>query len=260
MIVRTAVFVAFAVGLVVLLVIADKVVEGKTIVRGDEVYAGPGFPSVPVEDVSGGAQTRGHGAGGVLPLPESAYCVAEFVIPFGPAWRKFADLIAARAAIPRFGDQLDSAQHRILAAGFQKATLVVEAIRFARKNSAEIKTETIYLGFLDPITQAVGDHLHYSGVRKVDSVAGARVIDVVARLVGDQAVVTGVVDALEGERGPHLVALGGVVIDHIENHFEPGIVEPRDHLLEFLKSNPWLSGITRIRSKKANGIVAPVVR
>src|SRR5580704_18985517 len=140
MIVRTAVFVSFAVGLVVLLVIADQVVERKTVVRGDEVYAGPGFPPVSVEDVSGGAQTGCHSAGGVLPLPESAYCVAEFVIPFGPARRKFADLITARAAIPRFGDQFDSAQHRILAAGFQKATLIVEAILFARKNSADIKT------------------------------------------------------------------------------------------------------------------------
>ena len=40
---------------------------------------------------------------------------------------------------------------------------------------------------------------------------------------------------LKRERRPELVAFGRVVVDDVEDHLEPGVVEARDHLLEFLQ-------------------------
>ena len=37
---------------------------------------------------------------------------------------------------------------------------------------------------------------------------------------------------LKDKRRAELVAFGGVVVDHVEDHLEAGIVEARDHLLE----------------------------
>ncbi len=66
-------------------------------------------------------------------------------------------------------------------------------------------------------------------------VARARVIDVVTRLVRQEAVVTGVVDALVAQRGTTLVALRRMVVDHVEDHLEAGGVKLVDGLLNFVR-------------------------
>ena len=58
------------------------------------------------------------------------------------------------------------------------------------------------------------------------------VVHVVARLVADQAVVGGVVDAAEAQRRAQLIAFGGVVVDHVENHLDAGAVQRLHHGLE----------------------------
>ena len=72
----------------------------------------------------------------------------------------------------------------------------------------------------------------------VDRVPGAGVVDVVALLVGHQPVVGGVVDALEAQRRAELVALGGVVVDDVEDDLEAGLVEPAHHRLELAEPPP----------------------
>ena len=54
---------------------------------------------------------------------------------------------------------------------------------------------------------------------------GAGVVHVVARLVGHDPVVRGVVEALERQHGPEMIAFGGVVVDDVENHFDAGGVQ-----------------------------------
>ena len=53
-----AVLVVFAVGFVVLLVVANEIVQGEAVMRGHEVDAGPGPASLVIEDIAGGAQPR----------------------------------------------------------------------------------------------------------------------------------------------------------------------------------------------------------
>jgi hypothetical protein len=47
--------------------------------------------------------------------PEFTHTIAVDIVPFGPAWRKIAELVAAGTRIPGFGDELGFGQPRIVA-------------------------------------------------------------------------------------------------------------------------------------------------
>ena len=98
-------------------------------------------------------------------------------------------------------------------------------------------------------------------MHRVERVAGARVVHVVARVAGDGAVVGEVVDALEGEHRPEVVALGGVVVDDVEDHLDPGAVQRLHHPLELLHllAAPAGRRVERVRREVADRAVAPVV-
>ena len=227
--------------------------------RGDEVDARPGLAAAMREEIGRSAKARRERLGGRLRAPEIAHRIAELVVPLGPAGREGADLVAAGAAIPRLGDQLHALQLGILHHRLHEAVVRVEAAGLAREDGAEVEAEAVDVHLLDPVAQAVRDHLDDARMRKVEGVAGAGVVDVVALLVRDQAVVRAVVDALEGERRPFLVALGGVVVDHVDHHLQPGIVEARHHLLELLQALRRVRGIARVRGEETDRVVAPVI-
>ena len=94
------------------------------------------------------------------------------------------------------------------------------------------------------------------------AVAGAGGVEVVRRVIVDQPVVGGVVDALERERRAQLVALGGVVVDHVEDDLDAGRVQGLDHRLELGHLLPAAAGggVGVVRGEEADGVVAPVVR
>lgn len=106
-VVRVAVGVLFSVGEVVFLVVADEVVQGEAVVRGDEIHAGGGSAAVVGEKVLAPRDAGGELArdARVAP-PETAHAVAEFSVQLGPVDREIADLITAVAEIPGFGDEL----------------------------------------------------------------------------------------------------------------------------------------------------------
>jgi hypothetical protein len=134
----------------------------------------------------------------------------------------------------------------------------VEAAGLAREDGPQVEAKAVDVHLLDPVAQAVGDHLDDARVRQVQRVARAGVVDVVAAL-GQQAIVGGVVHALEGERRPELVALGGVVVDHVEDHLQARVVEARHHLLEFLQAARGIGGVAGVGREKTDAVVAPVV-
>ena len=111
----------------------------------------------------------------------------------------------------------------------------------------------------DPVPQAVGHHLNHARMTDVQRIARARVVDVVARLIGHQSVIRGVVDALERQRRSALVPFGRVVVDDVENHLEARVVQTRDHLLEFLQAARAVGGVSRIGREEPDAVVAPVI-
>jgi hypothetical protein len=76
-------------------------------------------------------------------------------------------------------------------------------------------------------------------------------------LVVAQPVVREVVDAAERKRRPLLVALAGVVVDHVEHDLEVVLVQRLHHRLEL--AHRVLHAEARVGREEAEGVVAPVV-
>ena len=59
--------------------------------------------------------------------------------------------------------------------------------------------------------------------------------------------------------GPNLVALRGVVVHHVQDHLDAGIVQARHHLLELGEHERGNRRIARIGGEETDAVVAPVV-
>ena len=118
-----------------------------------------------------------------------------------------------------------------------------------------------------PVAQRVHDQLQRVRVPDVEGVPGAGVVHVVAQVVLDQPVVRRVVDALHAQRRAEVVALRGVVVDHVEDHLDAGLVHGLHQRLELLHLLAGLAlrglagtgGVVGVRGEEGEGVVAPVV-
>jgi hypothetical protein len=54
-----------------------------------------------------------------------------------------------------------------------------------------------------------------------------------------------------------VAALGGVVVDHVQNHLDTGVVHDLDERLDL--ADAAFAEILRVRREEADGVVAPVV-
>ena len=170
----------------------------------------------------------------MLAAPEVADGVAVLAVPLRPLRREVADLVAARPDVPRFGDQLDLADRRILLHEFEKRRQPVDVVELAGQRRGQVEPEAVDVHLGDPVAQRVHDQLQRVRVADVEAVAGAGVVHVVALVVVDQPVVGGVVDAAHRQRRAHVVALGGVVVDDVEDDLDAGLVQGPHHRLELL--------------------------
>jgi hypothetical protein len=138
----------------------------------------------------------------------------------------------------------------------------VDVVELACQGRGQIEAEPVDVHLKDPVAEAVHDELQRPRMGHVQGIAGAGVVHVVPTIAGHQAVVAGIVDASEGEGRPELVAFAGVVVDHVEDHLDAGLVQPFDHDLEFvdLFAERPTAGVADIGREEADRVVAPVVR
>ncbi len=63
------------------------------------------------------------------------------------------------------------------------------------------------------------------------------------------------------ERGSHLVAFSSVVVNHIQDHFDPLGMEPLYHALEFMHGLVRVLHrcVGRLKGEVGEGVVSPVV-
>src|SRR5882724_7985142 len=210
------VLVVFAVRFVVLLVVGNQVAQREPVMGRDEIDAGMRPATAPVEQVARPGDAGGEIAElALIPPPVSAHRIAESIVPLRPAGREAADLVSAGSQVPRLCDQLDAGQDRILATAVEKAAALVEAVRPAAEYRRQVEAESIDPHLGCPVSQAVHYHLQDARIAEVQRIARAGIVDVVARVLGLEAIVARVVDSLEGERRPELVALGGMVVDDV---------------------------------------------
>ena len=275
-VVRLAVAVVLAVGLVVLVVVGDEVAQREPVVGGDEVdrrrrSAGVGL----VEVGAAGEAVAELGERRRLATPEVADRVAVAAVPLRPQRREVADLVAALADVPRLGDQLDLRHDGVLLDEVEERRQLVDGEQLAGQRRGEVEAEPVDVHLGDPVAQAVHDQLQHVRVADVEAVAGAREVDVVAGLVVHHPVVGEVVDAAHRQHRAHVVALGGVVVDDVEDHLDVGAVQRLDHRLELLHLALRLGAddvgqlargdavtghrVAVVRGEEGDRVVAPVV-
>ena len=85
----------------------------------------------------------------------------------------------------------------------------------------------------------------------IQRVTRPRIVDIVSR-IGRQTIIRCVIDAFERQRRPTLVALGRVVVDNIQDHLDPSIVEAGDHLLELADGPRRGDSAARARRTRSN--------
>ena len=110
---------------------------------------------------------------------------------------------------------------------------------------------------LHPVAQAVHHQAQGGGLAQVEAVAGAGEVQAAAAVLGLQPVVGGVVDAAQVQRRAQLAAFAGVVVDHVEDHLQPGAVQAAHHGLELV--DRVALAIPGLGRKVGHGVVAPVV-
>src|SRR5208337_4549734 len=133
-----AVAVLLAVGLVMLVVVRDKVFEREAVVAGDEVDAGGwGAPGLLVEVARAGQAGGELGDRTAVALPEPPHVVAVLAVPLGPEHREVAHLVSARAHIPWLGDQLHLREDRVLVNDVEKGAQAVDLVKLSSQGAGE---------------------------------------------------------------------------------------------------------------------------
>ena len=130
------------------------------------------------------------------------------------------------------------------------------------QTNGQIKAESVHVHFQNPITQAVHHELKRMGMQQIESVAGAGEIHIQTRILRLQTVVSEVVDPAEAKRRAEMISFGSMVVNHIENHFDPCRVQVAHHQLELgdLRTRLPAAGVLRMRREKSDRVVAPVIR
>src|SRR4029077_7160261 len=155
-VVVAAVPVVLAVGLVVLVVVGDQVLQGEAVMCGDEVDRGHRAPAVLLVQVAGPGEPGGElGQGGGLAAPVVADRVPVLAVPLGPQRREVAHLVAAVAHVPRLGGQLHLGYHRVLLDQVEKRGQPVHLIKLPGQGGGQVEPEAVHVHVKDPVPQRV---------------------------------------------------------------------------------------------------------
>ncbi len=226
----TIIFTVFG---VVFLFVRNQIVHREAVVAGDEIDAAKRWASgVLVQIAAAGKSGREGTQCSAVATPESSHVVAVTAVPLCPAMiSKRADLVGT-GGVPGLRDDLRVRQQRILGDDFDHRWIGNQvAGPVAAQNAGQIEAESVDVVVVDPVTQAMEDHLADHRMVTVQSVAATAVVGKVLTLTED--VIDLVFQSLEGQRRSLFVAFAGVIEDDVQDHFDTGGVKRFDHLLEF---------------------------
>ena len=138
----------------------------------------------------------------------------------------------------------------------------VDLEELARKRGRKVEPESVDVALRHEVPKRVHDQPQHGRMHRIQRIARSREVHVVPQVLRHQAVVALVVDAPEREHRPEVVSLGGVVVDHVEDHLDAGLVECLDHALELthLLAVGARRCVEGVRCEVADRRVSPVVR
>ena len=247
---------------VVLVVVGDQIAQREPVVGGHEVDAGVGPAGVVLVQVGAAGQPGGQLVDRArFAPPEVADGVTVLPVPLGPQRREVPDLVAALPEVPRLGDQLDLADDRVLLDEVEERGQPIDLVELASQRGRQIEAEAVDVHLGHPVPEAVHDQLQRVRMPHVETVARPGGVVVVERVVGHEPVVGRVVDPLERQHRPEVVALGRVVVDDVEDDLDAGGVEVAHHGLELgdLLAQPARAAVLVVGGEEPDRVVAPVV-
>ena len=141
----------------------------------------------------------------------------------------------------------------------EKSVELVHAISITGKGAGEIETEPVNVHFEHPIAKAVHHELERAGVQQIESVAGTGEIEIEPRIFRPQAIGGDVIDPAEGQGRAEMAAFGGMIVNHVENHFDAGGVQIAHHGFEFghLAAEITAAGVVRFRGEETDACCNP---
>ena len=227
---------------------AQVVVQGVVVVTLHEVG---GLLRVGGPPVAGAADHGLHIAPGSAVTDELAGKLLEIVVPLGPpgvAEVALVPLVAAPVGAPGFGDEVD-VLGQFVGDGVHGVFI---------QDGGQIKTEAIDVVLLHPVLQAVHDELAPHG--GVAAVLVAAATGVPIEETRGETIVVLVVESLEIEAGTVLVALAGMVVDHVQDDGDSLAMQGVDHLFDFENLADVLGGgVVAFRGEVVGCHVTPVV-
>ena len=175
---------------IVLVFVRDKVLHGEAIMIRDVVDGEFVRPMRGAVDVA-----RSHQAScklfqvALITAPEAASDVSELVVTLIPTEWEITHLIAVRADIPWFCDELGFFEHWILSNGFEESSLRIVIIAFTAQCRCQIKTEAVYLELTNPVTKGIHDQVKCWLVSKVDRITATSEVRVMTTMLNVVAVI-----------------------------------------------------------------------
>src|SRR5262245_38063814 len=92
---------------------------------------------------------------------------------------------------------------------------------------------------------------------EIERVSATREVVVVTGLIGEKPIVGGIVDAAEVERRAKVIAFRGMIVDHIEDDFDAGVMQSRNGRSKRVERRA--RSVTRLGREEAQRVVAPIV-
>ena len=108
------------------------------------------------------------------------------------------------------------------------------AVLAAAERTGEVEAEAVHMHLTHPIQERVHQEACHQRVVAVDRVAAAGVVAVAATVRWVEVVEDLVAQALEADGGSAFPALGGVVVDDVQDHSDPGAVQGLDQIPELV--------------------------
>ena len=131
-------------------------------------------------------------------------------------------------------------------------------IRPASQNRSQVEAETVYMEVFRPIAQAVRSPTRHIAVGNTQRVAAARPVFITAvRLVPIPA---RIVDTALAQHRACFVLFGGMVVHHVQNHFQTCRVQRFDRLFQLRRSLFRLRRVGRLDREMGASVVTPIVR
>src|SRR5215212_6270902 len=99
-------------------------------------------------------------------------------------------------------------------------------------------------------------------MKQIQTVTSACEIEIEPEILRVQPVVGEIIDPAETERWAEMISFSSMIVNHVENYFDPGSVQAADHRFELgnLLAHLPAAGVFSMRSEKADSVVTPIVR